>query len=50
MEQAQADSENYQKQKESRAAKAKSGEISRKPTYDLDKIKKNAKSNTDIKF
>lgn len=48
--QAQADSENYQKQKENRAAKAKSGEISRKPTYDLDKIKKNAKSNTDIKF
>ncbi len=48
--QAKADSENYQKQKENRAAKAKSGEISRKPTYDLDKIKKNAQSNTEIKF
>lgn len=47
--QAQADSENYQKQKENRAAKAKSGEISRKPTYDLDKIKKNALNNTEIK-
>ncbi len=48
--QAQADSENYQKQKENRAAKSKTGEISRKPTYDLDKIKKNAQSNTEIKF
>lgn len=49
VQQAKADSENYKKQKEGRASKQDAGKISRKPTYDLEKIKKNALNNTEIK-
>lgn len=47
------DVERANKSFEKRKAKSQkggSGEISRKPTYDLEEIKKNALSNTDIKY
>ena len=36
--------------KKAQKEKSRRGEISRKPTYDLDKIKKDALNNTDIKY
>ena len=40
---------NFEKRK-AKSQKGGSGEISRKPTYDLEEIKKDALSNTDIKY
>lgn len=44
--------ERFQKSKDTGAKpkNAKTGEISRKPSYDLEQIKKDAMSNTDIKY
>lgn len=43
--------EEYTKSRESTAKKAsKAGEITRKPTYDLEQIKKDARNNTEIKY
>lgn len=41
--------ESFEKKK-AQKEKSRRGEISRKPTYDLDKIKKDALNNTDIKY
>ena len=45
------ESEQFAKSKEkSSSGGKKTGEISRKPTYDIEKIKKDARNNTDIKY
>lgn len=45
---AKRESESFEKKKNQK--KAPAGSISRKPTYDLEKIKDRAKNNTDIKY
>jgi DnaD/phage-associated family protein len=42
------DKEQFRRQKKERENKAAQGKISRKPTYDLDKIKKDILNNTEI--
>lgn len=44
------ESEQFAKSREKSTGGKKTGEISRKPTYDIEKIKKDAKNNTDIKY
>lgn len=45
------ESEQFAKSKEKTAGGSKkTGEISRKPTYDIEKIKRDARNNTDIKY
>ena len=45
------ESEQFAKSKEKTAGgNKKTGEISRKPTYDIEKIKRDARNNTDIKY
>lgn len=44
------ESEQFAKSKEKSGTGKKTGEISRKPTYDIEKIKKDARNNTDIKY
>lgn len=45
------ESEQFAKSKEKSAGDGKkTGEISRKPTYDIEKIKRDARNNTDIKY
>lgn len=48
-EDAKRESEHFERQK-SQKEKSRRGEISRPPTYDLNKIKKDALNNTDIKY
>lgn len=52
LQQVEEEKERFEKSKQEKDApnKPKTGEISRKPTYDLDKIKKDAISNTEIKY
>ncbi len=44
------ETEEFKKSREKAPAEKKTGEISRKPTYDIEKIKRDAMSNTDIKY
>ncbi len=52
LQQVEEEKERFEKRKQEKDApsKSKTGEISRKPTYDLEKIKKDAMNNTEIKY